>query len=75
MPKGDRVLADRLLEWMGAHDMSARRFAHLAGVDEGTVYGITGRKRAARTDTLAQICRAHHISADWLLGLEDEWKS
>ena len=72
---GDKVLADKLLEWLGAHDMSARTFAHLAGIDEGTVYGIISRRRAARTDTLVQICRAHKISADWLLGLEDGWKS
>ena len=67
----DGILAERLLEWMGKHDMSTKTFAQLAGLDDSTVYGITSRKRGARTGTLVKICKAHGLSADWLLGLEE----
>ena len=64
-------MADRLLMWLEEHDMSARRFAMLAGVSESTMYTFLARKGAMSLRTLTRICKVHRISADWLLGLED----
>ena len=64
-------MADRLLMWLEEHDMSARKFAMLAGVSESTMYTFLGRQGAMSLRTLTRICKVHRISADWLLGLED----
>lgn len=69
MLNSNGVLADRLLEWLGEHNMTEKEFARRAGVNASTVYSIISERHTARTDTLVAICVAHGISADWLLGL------
>lgn len=66
-----RECADRLLRWLGEHDMSALRFAQMARVSESTIYTFLGGKGMMSVESLTRICKRHKISADWLLGLKE----
>ena len=66
------IMADRLLAWAGEHGMSMRRMANMAGVPESTIYMVTSRRGELSCMNLRKICAVHRISADWLLGLEEE---
>jgi transposase-like protein len=67
----NRVISARIVEWCGEKDISLKRFALIAGVNPSTVYSLTGgQKNGMSASTVARICRAHGIDANWLLGLK-----
>lgn len=62
-------IAERLLIWIGKHDMSVRQFARMAGVPEACMYALLGRRAGLSLRSIYKICATHHISMDWLMGL------
>lgn len=66
----DTVFGTRLMEWLGEHDMSALCFAETAGVHRDVLYQAINGHSTLSQRNLVKICRAHGISADWLLGLD-----
>lgn len=55
-------------------NITTRQFAELAGLTANTIYGCKYRNRLPNSSTVAAICEAHDLSADWLLGLKEENK-
>lgn len=63
-------LRTRLRELQG--DMSTTDFAEKLGLSRQTVGFYLNGNRIPDSETLIQICKACHVSADWLLGIEAE---
>lgn len=63
-------LRARLRELQG--NMSVTDFADKLGLSRQTVGFYLNGNRIPDSETLIQICNACHVSADWLLGIENE---
>ena len=54
-------------------DMTQEQLAQISGIPQYHISGIeVGRIVEIKTDTLRKLTRALRVSADWLLGLEEE---
>ena len=60
---------DRLKQAMAERGLSQRQLAEKAGVSEGTISKyIHGYNKSS--EIIVTLCKALNISADWLLGIE-----
>lgn len=67
--RANKLMAGRLNEWLGKHDMSAIELARLAGVNKSTIYTMTAGRGNTSAESFRKICKAGKIDANWLLGL------
>ena len=67
--KANKLMAGRLSEWLGEHDMSAMELSRRAGINKSTMYTMTGGNGNTSVEVLRKVCRAGGIDANWLLGL------
>lgn len=63
------IFADRLKELRGSESQAS--FAEQLGINRVQYFKYESGKNAPSIDVLANICRVHACSADWLLGLKD----
>lgn len=63
------TFADRLKELRGPESLAS--FAEQLGINRVQYFKYESGKNAPSVDVLANICRVHACSADWLLGLKD----
>lgn len=66
------TMADRILRLSEMRGMSVRQMARFSGVSESSLYMVTCRQRELSCTNLRKLCRGMKVSADWLLGLEEE---
>lgn len=66
------TIADRLKLICGEKGISGRELSRISGVHSNILSRITQGKRGPSADTLAKICAALSVSADFLLGLSDK---
>ena len=65
------IMADRLLQLSEQKSISVRKLAQCCGINETTLYMATERRSELSAKNIRKICRAMHVSADWILGLAD----
>lgn len=68
--RGVDIMADRILEICADKNISIRTVAVRSGIPEGTLYMVTRRNSELSCRNVRKLCKAMHVSADWLLGLE-----
>ena len=66
------MIPSRLAKALGDRNWTQKDLAQATGITEAAVSRCARGQTAAREDTLVKICRALNVSADWLIGLEDE---
>ena len=68
--KANKLMAGRLNEWLGQQDMSALELARRAGINQSTIYSMTGGYGNTSVAIFRKVCKAGKIDANWLLGLK-----
>lgn len=68
------LFTERLHKVWKESGLSKGHFAELAGVHRNTLYHIFIDKSIPNGMTIALLCEAYGISADWLLGLDNREK-
>lgn len=68
------LFTERLHKVRKESGLSKGHFADLAGVHRNTLYRIFIDKSIPNGMTIALLCEAYGISADWLLGLDNREK-
>lgn len=67
------TLGERLKTARKAEGYSQRKLAELSGVSNAHICRLEKDLESPSANVLAKLCRAlNYISADWLLGLQDE---
>ena len=66
------MIPSRLAKALGDRNWTQKDLAQATGMTKAEVSRYARGQTAAREDTLVKICRALNVSADWLIGLEDE---
>lgn len=67
--EGEIMLGERIKTALFYHDMSQKDLAEKIGVTEATMCRWCKNERSPKANDIIKICRALHISADWLLEL------
>lgn len=68
----EEVFAERLTRALGARQLTKKEFAEAVGYDKHSVIQWTTAKRLPRGEAIIAICTMLGVSADWLLGLDEE---
>lgn len=68
------LFSERLHKVWKESGLSKGHFAEFAGVHRNTIYRIFIDKAIPNGRTIALLCEAYGISADWLLGLDNREK-
>lgn len=66
------ILGKRLCIILEETGMAQYEMAKLIGVNPHLVSNWTNKYVFPNAQTIIRICKAFHVSADWLLGLSDE---
>src|SRR5688572_23537486 len=67
------VQATRIRNRRKALGINQEALAVLIGINQGQISRYESGESVPSSDVLAALARALHTSADWLLGLEDDW--
>ncbi len=67
----ETTLGDRLYKLRAERDLSYEDMAMLAGVFGSQWYKWENGRTAPTAKSIITICQNLHVSADWLLGLEE----
>ncbi len=67
----NEIFRERLLEEMRANNLTTTSLARLVGVSPEMITQYYTTKKLPRLDTFVKICKALHVSADYLLGLSE----
>lgn len=69
---GIELFANRLNETIEALGVSTAEIARMVGVNQYSVKGWRTGRNMPDGYNVAKICKALNVSADWLLGLDEE---
>ena len=67
------TISDRLYEYLRDNRITQEHFAEVVDVDQTTVSRWITRAQTPSVDMLVRICDATGMTADYLLGLEDDY--
>ena len=65
------ILIKRIKQWRYDHYVTQQQLADKIGCPRNTLQCWETGRRSPGCETLAELCRAMNVSADWLLGLTD----
>lgn len=65
------IIADRINTAVSNSGKRPSRIADECGIGRNTMSAYMAGKSAPGADILSELCKAMHVSADWLLGLKD----
>lgn len=68
----EEVFAERLTKALEERQMMKKDFAKEVGYDKHSIIQWTTAKRLPRGEAIIAICTTLGVSADWLLGLDEE---
>lgn len=69
---GDNVeLAKRLKELRKTKGLTQKALAESIGITPGAIYTYEANRQTPNIQVLFDICEKYHVSADWLLGLDE----
>lgn len=68
----NKVLGERLNKALSSKGMKQIYLARITGLTAPTICAYVNGSRTPRADHIVVICNALDISADWLLGMENE---
>ena len=66
------ILIKRIKQWRYDHYVTQQQLADRIGCPRNTLQCWETGRRSPGCETLAELCRAMDVSADWLLGLSKE---
>ena len=66
------ILIKRIKHWRYDHYVTQQQLADKIGCPRNTLQCWETGRRSPGCETLAELCRAMDVSADWLLGLSKE---
>lgn len=63
---------DRLTELRQDNDIKQEYIANLIGTNQSNYSKIERKERKLTIEQLITICQFYHVSADWILGLQEK---
>lgn len=66
------MIKDRLKQALEEQKLTQRSLAQKAGITESAISRYVIGRRKANEYSIIKICKALNVSADWLLGLDEE---